>query len=43
MNMFDSDHTGRDDVEISPGGGQAAYSHMFIHETNVQWMLYSML
>ena len=44
---LDSDRTGRDDVEISRGGGQSACSRRFIrvkpHETNVQRMLYSML
>ena len=44
---LDSDVTGRDDVEISRGGGQSACSSRFIRvkprETNVQRMLYSML
>ena len=38
-----SDHTGRDDVEVSRGGDQSACSRRFIHvkprETNVQRML----
>ena len=42
-----SDRTGRDDVEISRGGGQSVCSCRFIcvkpRETNVQQMLYSML
>ena len=42
-----SDRTGKDDVEISQGGGQSACSRRFIrvkpNETNVQRMLYSML
>ena len=38
-----SDHTGRDDVEVSRGGDQSACSRRFIHvkprETNIQRML----
>ena len=44
---LDSDRTGRDDVEISRGGGQSVCSCRFIcvkpRETNVQRMLYGML
>ena len=44
---LDSDHTSRDDVEISQGRGQLVCSYWFIcvkpHKTNVQRMLYSML
>ena len=44
---LDSDRTGRNNVEISQGGGQSACSRRFIRakprETNVQRMLYSML
>ena len=39
-----SDHTARDDVEISQGRGQSACSHRFncvkARKTNVQRMLY---
>ena len=42
-----SDHTARDDVKKSQGGGQSAYSHRFIRmkpcKINVLQMLYSML
>ena len=42
-----SDRTGRDNVEISQGGGQFVCPRRFIRvkprETNVQRMLYSML
>ena len=44
---FDSDRTGKDDVEISRGRGQSTCSRRFIRvkpgETDVQRMLYSML
>ena len=42
---FDSDRTGRDDVEISPGGGQFVCSRRFIcvKPRVTKRILYSML